>query len=142
MQLKLIHNKNIEEVDQLLTMMNDFDDWDALLSDIPDTGILNNLTFEQLIDKIEPTINKHSKTPMRARYVVTYLKFYWDLCIEDNVTSIRQAYINLLYWSAEANRDTPKLNPGLELVFSCIYCGLMGENNEKIEAYVENNKDI
>ena len=51
MKLRVIQDHNTKKIINWVKEMGEFDDWDLLFDDIPESGLLNSLTFEEIFAK-------------------------------------------------------------------------------------------
>ena len=141
MKLKIIQDQEIMNVINWVKEMGEFEDWDLLFDDIPESGLLNSLTFEEMLKTVKPTICKFAETPMRCRYVEKRMKMMWDMFIDEAPAEykfdLRWAYAHQILGMLDYIEDYPKVNPGVELHFICVLYGLLGDNFERVEKYRE-----
>ena len=83
MKLKIIQDPEVKEVADVLNIIFEFDDWDLVFDDLPECGFVNDLTFQEMLNKVRPTIKKYAKTPMRCRYVEKRMKLFWNAYIDE-----------------------------------------------------------
>ena len=141
-KLKIIQDPEVKEMADVLNNIFEFDDWDLVFDDLPECGFVNDLTFQEMLNKVRPTIKKYAKTPMRCRYIEKRMKLFWNAYIDEVFPrkfkyDLRWAYAHQIVGAAEELEDYPSINPGSELHFTCVTYGLLGENCEKIYSYLE-----
>ena len=83
MKLKIIQDKEVKEVIDCIYEMGEIDDWNLMFDDLPEHGFVNHLTFEEMLNKVKPTIKKYAKTPMRCRYVEKRMRLLWNAYIDE-----------------------------------------------------------
>ena len=140
MKLKIIQDSEVKKVADVLNNIFDFDDWDLVFDDLPECGFVNDLTFQEMLNKVRPTIKKYAKTPIRCRYVEKRMKLFWNAYIDEVFPrkfkyDLRWAYAHQIVGAFEGLENYPNINPGVELHATCVFYGLFGENLERIEDY-------
>ena len=140
MKLKIIQDPEVKEVADVLNIIFEFDDWDLVFDDLPECGFVNDLTFQEMLNKVRPTIKKYAKTPMRCRYVEKRMKLFWNAYIDEVFPrkfkyDLRWAYAHQIVGVFEEFENYPNINPGVELHATCVLYGLLGENFERVEEY-------
>ena len=103
MKLKIIQDPEVKEVADTLNNIFEFDDWDLVFDDLPECGFVNDLTFQEMLNKVRPTIKKYAKTPMRCRYVEKRMKLGKKK--ESHIWFVRQ----LLYEKIEKSLSKEKI---------------------------------
>ena len=139
MKLRVIQDHNTKKIINWVKEMGEFDDWDLLFDDIPESGLLNSLTFEEMLAKVKPAIKKFAETPMRCSYVEKRMKMMWDMFIDETPSEykfdIRWAYAHQIVGLLDLIEEYPNVNPGVILHFICVLYGLLGENFERVKNY-------
>ena len=139
-KLKIIQDKEVKEVIDYIYELGEFEDWNLMFDDLPEIGFVNHLTFEEMLNKVKPTIKKYAKTPMRCRYVKKRMRLLWNAYIDEVFPrkfkyDLRWAYAHQFVGLLVELEDYPNINPGVELHAICVLYGLFGENFERIENY-------
>ena len=142
MKLKVIQDPTTREIINFVRDMGEFEEWDLMFDDIPESGIINELTFQEMLNKVRPTIKKYAHTPMRCRYVEKSMKLMWEAFINETPPEykfeLRWAYAHQFLGLLDTIEEYPNINPAIEMHFVCVFFGLLGENCERIHKY--NNK--
>lgn len=139
MIFKVIQDPQVKAALKSIDDLLDFEDWDLLFEDLPEYGIINELTFQVMLEKVRPMIKKYAKTPLRCRYVEKRMWLLWEMWMEEAPEefqhSLRYAYIHQLIGLTAEWDDYPKVNPGVALHTICIIYGLFGEKYERLNKY-------
>lgn len=143
MKLHLVRNPDREELFDTINQILEFDDWDLLFDELPEQSIVSQLSFEDMISKINPIIKKHAGSNMKHRYVVKRMQIMWTLWMEEapyeHRFNIRWAYAHQFIGLIGEWENYPNINPGLPLHTVCVLFSLFGENLERFNRLKEKN---